>query len=295
MRAKLEDTIEISRAIVHGYYEGNLTPWFERLCSKSAWLGAGERLLLGENAIRDYFADYVPQRPVLIRREEYYPIPLGSRCGAVVAEVTVGGAKAEAGAFACVYTFVYEIVAAETKLILLHAGHEAIRSPAQGDDGQVVQLFAYQFIRDILIHKPEGSRIPIPTGKTTLYVPPHMIFYIKSKKRKTELYCADKVIQSDLTINALNALLPPDFCPVHRCYTVNARYVASIRQGEITMVTGDKVPIPTHGYGAVKQELERKMNGLEAEPHSQKKPCNLNGYKVPFGCLSKNCARTSRG
>lgn len=265
MQAKLEDTVGLTRAMLHGYYEGDLEPWFERLCSKSVWLGAGERVLFGENAIRDYFADYVPQRPVLIRREEYYPIPFGSRSGAVVAELTVGGAEAEDTAFACVYTFVYEIVAAETKLILLHAGHEAIQSPTRDENGQVVQLFAYQFIRDILINKPEGDRIPVPTGKTTLYVPPHMIFYIKSKKRKTELYCADKVIQSDLTINEINALLPDNFCPVHRCYTVNARYVASIRQGEITMITGEKVPVPTHGYGDIKKELERKMNGLEAE------------------------------
>ena len=263
MRAKLEDTVEITRAIAHGYYKGNLEPWFERLCSKSVWLGAGERVLFGENAIRDYFDGYVPQRPVQIKREEYYPIPLGSRCGAVVVELTVGGAEAEDTAFACVYTFVYEIIAAETKLVLLHAGHEAIQSPTRDEYGQTVQLFAYQFIRDILTNMPESNRIPVPTGKTTLYVPPHMIFYVQSKKRKTELYCADKVIQSDLTINEINALLPANFCPVHRCYTVNARYVASIRQGEVTMITGEKVPIPTHSYGAIKKELERRINGLE--------------------------------
>lgn len=266
MRAKLEDTVEITRAIVHGYYHaGNLEPWFERLCSKSVWLGAGERVLFGESAIRDYFGSYVPQRPVQVKREEYYPIPFGSRCGAVVAELTVGDAEADAENtfFACVYTFVYEIIAAETKLVLLHAGHEVIRSPMQDENGQTVRLFAYQFIRDILTNMPESSRIPVPTGKATLYVPSHMIFYVQSKKRKTELYCADKVIQSDLTINEINDLLPANFCPIHRCYTVNTRYVASIRRGEVTMITGEKLPVPTHGYGAIKKELERRMDGLE--------------------------------
>lgn len=29
------------------------------------------------------------------------------------------------------------------------------------------------------------------------------------------------------------------------------------------MITGETLPIPTHGYGAIKKELERRMNGLE--------------------------------
>lgn len=59
----------------------------------------------------------------------------------------------------------------------------ATQSPTRDENGQTVQLFAYQFIRDILINKPEGGH----------------------------------------------------------------------------------VPVPTHGYGAIKKELERKMNGLKAE------------------------------
>lgn len=54
-------------------------------------------------------------------------------------------------------------------------------------------------------------------------------------------------------------------CTGKQCNTVNARYVASIRQRKITMITGEKVPAPTRSYGAIKKELERKMNGLETE------------------------------
>lgn len=261
MQAKLEDTIEITRAIAHNYFEGNLNPWFERLCSKSVWLGAGERVLFGETAIRGYFDGYTPQIPVQIRREEYYPIPLGSRCSAVIAELAVGSSKPEKTVFSCVYTFVYQLIAGETKLVLLHAGHDAVSSLQQNTHEPIAHMFVSQFIRDILTNMPESGRIPIPMGRSTLYVPPHMIFYIQSKLRKTELYCSDKVIQSNLTINELNSILPHNFCPIHRCYTVNTRYVASIRRGEVTMVTGEKLPIPTHGYGSIKRELEQRMNG----------------------------------
>lgn len=63
MGAKLEDTVAINREIIHGYYQGDLAPWFSRLCSKSVWLGIGERVLFGEGAIRDYFKDYLPLSP----------------------------------------------------------------------------------------------------------------------------------------------------------------------------------------------------------------------------------------
>ena len=41
MSGQLEDTVAITREITHGYYAGNLEPYFSRLCSKSVWLGTG--------------------------------------------------------------------------------------------------------------------------------------------------------------------------------------------------------------------------------------------------------------
>jgi len=107
VRTKLENTVEISCAIVRGYYSGNLEPWFSRLCSKSVWLGTGERILFGGDTIRAHFAGYVMQPTIAILREEYYLHPLNSRCAAVTAELTVGREKNSATA---IYTFVYQVV-----------------------------------------------------------------------------------------------------------------------------------------------------------------------------------------
>ncbi len=222
MGAKLEDTVAINREIIHGYYQGDLAPWFSRLCSKSVWLGIGERVLFGEGAIRDYFKDYLPPQPCRIFREEHYPLPLGPRCEAVVSEVTVGGEDARGPRATAMYTFVYQLLAGETKLVLLHAGYEFLR---------------------------------------TLFVQPHAIFYVQSRNRRTELHCVDTVIESELSITALNAMLPHEFCPIHRCFTVNSRYVTAIQRCEVTMVTGETLPVPVQGYTKVKAQLQGRILG----------------------------------
>jgi len=256
VRAKLEDTVEITRAIVQGYYSGDLEPWFSRLCSKSVWLGTGERILFGGNAIRAHFTGYVMPPTIALVREEYYPIPLNTRCAAVTAEVTVEERGKKKNTVSAIYTFVYQVVGAETKLMVLHAGYEFLRAPAPE-----MKLSAYQFVRDVLLDVPEAPRVAIPTGPRTLFVQPNMIFYIGSENKKAELYCSDKVIQSSLSIAEVNALLPPDFVPIHRVYTVNSRYVTSVRRYEVTMVTGEKLPIPKAEYNAVKAALLKQITG----------------------------------
>ena len=261
MSAKLEDTVEITRAIVRGYYQGDFEPWFSRLCSGSVWLGTGERLLFGDQAIRDYFKGYTAPSHVRILREDYYPVPLNARSGAVVAEVTVASPEKPDTTVSAIYTFVYQIVAGETKLMLLHAGYEFVTPPVADASAQKLQMSAYQFVRDVILNMPETKRIPIPVGIKTLYVQPHMIFYVKSKGRKTELYCTDKVILTELPIYKLNEMLPFDFCSIHRAYTVNTRYVTAIKRYEVTMVTGEKLPVPIHGFNEVKADLERRIAG----------------------------------
>ena len=122
-------------------------------------------------------------------------------------------------------------------------------------------MSAYQFVRDILLEIPPKERLAVPCGSKTLFVQPHMIFYIQSKNRKADLFCVDKVIQSDLSINEVNAMLPAEFCSIHRCYTVNSRYVMSIQRYAVELITGETLPVPFHSYTQVKTDLESRITG----------------------------------
>lgn len=174
--------------------------------------------------------------------------------------MTVGGEDARGPRATAMYTFVYQLLAGETKLVLLHAGYEFLRTLADRS-APVLELSAYQVVRDVLLDRPEGPRLAIPSGGRTLFVQPHAIFYVQSRNRRTELHCVDTVIESELSITALNAMLPHEFCPIHRCFTVNSRYVTAIQRCEVTMVTGETLPVPVQGYTKVKAQLQGRILG----------------------------------
>lgn len=261
MNATLGDTVALSRTITHNYYAGNMEPYFDALCPKSVWLGTGGRILIGDDAIRSRLEGVAEKRKRIyqVLQEEYTPLCLTPRCQAVMAEVRVGIPGEKDQDITASYTFLYQLIGSKTKLVLLHANYEFLRPFALTNEGPTLEIPAYQFVRDILLDIPPKTRLAVPCGNTTLFVQPDMIFYIHSRNRKAELFCVDKVIQSDLSISEINALLPETFCPIHRCYTVNTHYVMSIRRHEVSLITGETLPIPFHAYMQVKADLERRI------------------------------------
>lgn len=261
MKTAMEDTAALSRRITRSYYAGDMEPYFSSLSPKSVWLGTGGRILIGADAIRKRLEGVVRKEPVQVYEEDYYPLALTPRCQAVTAEVKVGRSGLERGEILASYTFIYQLIGTETKLALLHANYEFLTSFALNEDGPKLEMSAYQFVRDILLEIPPKKRLTIPCGSTSLFVQPDMIFYVQSRNRKAELNCVDKIIQSDLSISEVNAMLPETFCPIHRCYTVNTRYVMSVQRCEVSLITGETLPIPYHAYTQVKAELERIISG----------------------------------
>lgn len=263
MSGQLEDTVAISREITRAYFAGDMEPYLSRLCSKSVWLGTGGRVLIGGDIIRARLEAGVEKRRLFyqITQEEYTPLAITPRCQAVMGEVRASNPNNTEDTVIASYTFLYQLIGSETKLVLLHANYEFFHPFALNKDGPKLEMSAYQFVRDVLIEIPPKKRLAVPCGSTTLFVQPDMIFYIQSRNRKAELHCVDKIIQSDLGISEVNAMLPETFCSIHRCYTVNTRYVMSIRRYEATLITGEVLPIPFHNYMQVKAELERKITG----------------------------------
>ena len=264
MSGQLEDTVAISREITHGYYAGNFEPYLSRLCSKSVWLGTGGRVLMGGDIIRARLEAGVENRPRIyqITQEEYIPLYLTPRCQAVMAEVQAClPDRPEEDSVIASYTFLYQLIGTETKLVLLHANYEFLHPFSLSESGPKLEMSAYQFVRDVRIEIPPKKRLAVPCGSTTLFVQPDMVFYIQSRNRKAEFHCADKIIQSDLGISEVNAMVPETFCPIHRCYTVNTRYVMSVRRYEAALITGEVLPIPFHNYMQVKGDLERRITG----------------------------------
>lgn len=263
MRVKLEDTVALTKEIVHAYYQGNPEPWFRRLCSKSVWATTGERIIAGGEAIREHYAPRLPRKSFRVFAEEYQPIPINARSAAVVVQATVGRPRSETAHIAVSCVLLYQLVAGETKIVLAHVSYGLLRDFKPERDSPLTWVPAYHLFRNLLLDAPETGRLAIPSGGRTFYIHPTAIHYVQSKHRRAELFCVDAVVRNDLTLSQVNALLPEEFCAIHRCYTVNPRYVSSIQRYKVTMVTGDTLPVPAEAYNAVKAELDRRICGWE--------------------------------
>ena len=264
MQRELENTLELTREIVRGFFQGNVGPWFSHLCERSMWVGPGERTIAGEEAIREYFGPNARKRPLRIFREEYDVLPINAQCSAAVAHIEAGKPSTAAAQMTATYTILYQFTDGETKVLLTHASHGLLRSFKPDRDSPLTWIPAYHLYRNLLLDLPETGRLAIPSGGRTFYIHPNVILYVQSRNRRAELFCVDTAIRIDLSIKQVNALLPEEFCPIHRCYTVNPRYVSAIQRYKVTLVTGETLPVPAEAYHRVKAELDRRISGLTA-------------------------------
>ena len=271
MKAKLEDPVALAREIVREYCRGDPEPMLARLCPGSVWVGTGERTIFGGDAIRAYFSIQGPRKPFRIFQEEYHAIPVSARAALVVIHVTVGTPKSESARLAVSGLVLFQLLGAETKLVAVHFSHGFLRGFRPEQESSLTWVPAYHLYRNLLLDVPETGRLPVPSGGRTFYIHPNSILYARSRNRRAELYCVDTVVRSDLTITEMNRALPEEFCAIHRCYTVNARFVSAIQRYKVTMVTGEALPVPAEAYNRVKAELERRISGVgkRAEPPAE--------------------------
>ena len=116
-----------------------------------------------------------------------------------------------------------------------------------------------QFVRNLLLKQPPRKRIPIQSGKQTIYVNPYTILYVQSQRKNTEIVCIDRVISCNSPIGKLAKELPQEFYPLHRGYLVNTLYIVAIRRFEAELLSGLSLPIPALTYTQVKRDLQEMM------------------------------------
>lgn len=163
MRVKLEDTVALTKEIVHAYYQGNPEPWFRRLCSKSVWATTGERIIAGGEAIREHYAPRLPRKSFRVFAEEYQPIPINARSAAVVVQATVGRPRSETAHIAVSCVLLYQLVAGETKIVLAHVSYGLLRDFKPERDSPLTWVPAYHLFRNLLLDAPETGRLAIPS------------------------------------------------------------------------------------------------------------------------------------
>jgi hypothetical protein len=261
-RPRLEDVAQLSRKLMHQYYAGDYEEWFSRLAPECIWVGAGEPLLMGAEAIRSHFQQFSKTGPTAIFQEEYHTVSQGPGAAQVVGELIVGPAD---GAYrVCVlFTLGYRVFKRRTMLVSHHFSYE-YETPAEGGGGRLsMDMMTRKFVRGLLLERDRGiQRVPLQCSRQTVYVDPVTILYIQPGKGKhSEVVCVDRSVVCTAGLAQLMEVLPPEFYPLHRCYIVNTRYVTSVRRYEAELLDGIKLPIPAATYMQVKRDLAERLTG----------------------------------
>ncbi len=255
-KINIEEVTALTQELFHAHYAGDLDQWFSYLCTDSIYLGTGEPMLFGGNAIREHFKGF-EGKPVDIIHEEYFPVPLGDQAAQVCGEIIV---QNQNGLFRIInhFTIGYRIIGGEVKMVLQHNSYEYIKQTEHGEsDTMKWDINTTQFIRNLLLEKPPQKRIPIRSGRQMLFVNPYMILYVQSHKKRTDLICVDKVISCNSPIGELAKELPEVFYPLHRGYLVNTLYIVAVRRFEAELISGITIPIPAIPYTKIKQDLQQ--------------------------------------
>ena len=258
----IAEVTALTKELFHANYAGEPERWFAYLCTESVYLGTGEPMLFGGDAIREHFKGF-EGKPVDIVQEEYYPVALGDQAVQVCGEIIVENKK---GLFRVInhFTIGWRIVGGELKMVHQHNSYEYMRHGEHGEsDTMKWDVNTTRFVRSLLLEALPQKRMAIRSGRQVLFVNPYTILYVQSQDKRTELVCVDKVIICNSKIGELAKELPGIFYSLHRSYLVNTLYIVAIRRFEAELLSGICIPIPALTYQQAKQDLQNIILGRE--------------------------------
>ena len=262
-KIELEEVAALTKELFHAHYAGDLDKWFSYLCPDSVYLGTGEPLLFGGDAIREHFKGFTG-KAVNIIEEEYFPVSLGDSAVQICGQIIVESLE---GSFRVInhFTISYRIIGGELKMVHQHNSYEYMQ-PSESR-GLNLDVNTTQFVRSLLLERPSGRRIPIRSGTQTIFVNSNTVLYVQSQRRKTEFVCIDRVVSCNSSIGEIAKELPDLFYPIHRGYLVNTLFIVAIRRFEVELISGLCIPIPSLTYMKVKEDLLHKIPSREIPSH----------------------------
>ena len=130
-----------------------------------------------------------------------------------------------------------------------------LAKPIQREKLQEALLYCYNkqlMQKEILLPTPEGQRRILVSD----------VIYIEPWERGTRLILPSEECKSNVKISELEQMLPKDkfvFC--HRTLLVNLAFVQSIRYCELTLKTGQILPVSKYRQAELKESFLRYLRG----------------------------------
>ena len=113
-----------------------------------------------------------------------------------------------------------------------------------------------QIARDILLalrEKPSQS-IVLKYRQSFLRLNPYRVLYLESNGKVQTIHLIDRSVEVNYRLKELEEMFRPfGFLKPHNSYLVNCRFISSIRQTDIYMDNGERLPVSKHRLKEVKQ------------------------------------------
>ena len=260
MELKRETICENTLEFIQEYYRLNTGPLFSVLSDDCVWLGPGNLLVHGREAIRALFQDGFVMPAFDVVEPDFRLVDTGCAeqltvlgqytCYPVENAQLISAARQRA-------TFCYRLEEDNWRLYHMHVSNEW--NELVGDEVFPVQISTqtYRYVQKLL-EENRSKASPTLTIKTDIanqFVDTGAVLYIQATDRTCILHMLHEWKQVSKPLKDLQTQLPPNFYRLHRSFCVNSDYVTEIKRYTVTLVTGEELPIPKMRYTQVREEL----------------------------------------
>ncbi|WP_270839779.1 LytR/AlgR family response regulator transcription factor [Peptacetobacter hiranonis] len=224
-------------------------------------MSIGNLLAFGAEAIKAWFKDGVIMPAFDLEEPNFYEIETGSEDQLMVLGEYMLYADKESE-MSCIEkqraTFCYRKESDGYKLYHMHVSNEY--NELVGDEVFPVQVTrqTYQYVQRLLKEggRTRGEKIAVKENNGISFVNCEMIEYIEAIERNCVLHMVNENRHVKVSIGDIENQLPPYFYRLHRSYYVNCHYVSKIERYKLTMITGEKLPVPKVRYMEIREDIK---------------------------------------
>lgn len=269
---KLErEAIQLTQECLHQFWQQQNADFvLSHLAEDIVWIGAQkDEFLVGrEETERDLREAIKQVPPCVILNAEFFASGSGAGFCTVSAKyVTSTAASADyflQGQQRC--TFVWEKTSQGMQIRHIHVSNPM--GELKLAEGEVVPTTMGKLVQSYLQNQvkrlTDKRRLNVIGDSGSMHsVPLAEIIYVTAFGKDAILVCREREVVAksgiaEIAKNAKDILLP-----VHRSYLINPDYIASIERYAVTLLNGDKIPIPKKKYNEIRELLLHRYDDEE--------------------------------
>ena len=268
MEIKKETVCEDTLYIIREYYHLNTEPLFSVLAKDCVWLSIGNLTVFGAEAIKAQFKNGFIMPPFEVEEPHFCQIETGNESQLMVLGEYMLYAS-ENSEIICTtkqrLTFCYRQESEGFRLYHMHVSNEY--NELVGEEIFPVQISrqTYQYVQSLLREsgKNNNRRLAVKENGSIRFLDTGMIQYIQALERESIIHLVNEKRQVQTSIKELEKELPAHFYRLHRSYFINCDYVAKIERYNLTLITGEELPIPKMRYMEIREDIKKIVENKE--------------------------------